>query len=285
MKEITKQHVINWLPIRSKDTYKGEMGRILCIGGNSNMGGAVIMTGKAALYSGAGLVTVATAPENRMALHAHAPEIMFCDMYDLSRLEELIKDMDVIAIGPGLGQDNHAAEIVNTVLKHGSKDQKVVIDADAINVLAQAEEKPQTYAELIYTPHIGEWERLTGLSKTEFDQQINEQLRSQLAASVVLKGSPTEVYLAGETWINATGNPSQATGGMGDTLTGIIAGLLGQMRRPKEAILTAVFIHSYIADQLAKTHYVTLPSHIIEQLPLVMRELIQEKQHIAPSKM
>ena len=260
MKKITKEIVVDTIPIRDKNTYKNKMGRILCVGGNLEKGGAIIMSGLAALYSGAGLVTVATDPVNRTSLHTHAPEIMFIDMYESDNLIEAVKEKDVIVIGPGLGLTEKRREVLKTVLQSASGEQYLIIDADAITLLGEGKVKRETNAHCIFTPHLGEWQRLTGLDKNKLTVDSNQQAQKDLQSIVVLKGSPTQVYVDSDVFENTTGNPSQATGGMGDSLTGILAGFIGQIPNVKQAILSAVFIHSYIADQLAETHYVTLPT-------------------------
>ena len=277
MKKITKEIVVDTIPIRDKDTYKNKMGRILCVGGNHEKGGAIIMSGLAALYSGAGLVTVATDQVNRTSLHTHAPEILFIDMYESENLIEAVKEKDVIVIGPGLGLTEKSREVLKTVLQSASGEQYLIIDADAITLLGEGKVKRETNAHCIFTPHLGEWQRLTGLDKNKLTVDSNQQAQKDLQSIVVLKGSPTQVYVDSDVFENTTGNPSQATGGMGDSLTGILAGFIGQIPNVKQAILSAVFIHSYIADQLAETHYVTLPTQVIRELPKVMRNFADAK--------
>ncbi|MBG9979160.1 NAD(P)H-hydrate dehydratase [Ruoffia tabacinasalis] len=277
MKKINKEIVIDTIPIRDKDTYKNKMGRILCVGGTHEKGGAIIMSGLAALYSGAGLVTVATDQVNRTSLHTHAPEIMFIDMYESDNLIEAVKEKDVIVIGPGLGLTEKSREVLKTVLQSASGEQYLIIDADAITLLAEGKVKRETNGHCIFTPHLGEWQRLIGLNKNKLTVESNQQAQKDLQSIVVLKGSPTQVYVDSDVFENTTGNPSQATGGMGDTLTGILAGFIGQIPNVKQAILSAVFIHSYIADQLAETHYVTLPTQVIRELPKVMRNFADAK--------
>ena len=97
----------------------------------------------------------------------------------------------------------------------------------------------------------------------------------RLDSVVVLKKERTEVYIEKQVWKNTAGNPSMATGGMGDTLCGILASFLGQFQNKKPAILSAVFVHSHTADRLRDTHYVTLPSHLIEAFPGVIKDLVK----------
>lgn len=278
MKKISQQMVIDSIPIRDKDTYKNKLGKILCVGGDQQKGGAIMMSGLAALYSGAGLVTIASDSVNRTAIHTHAPEIMFTDMDDEASLIQAIEQNDVIVVGPGLGLDDRSAKVLDTVLLYTKEEQRLIIDADAITLIATQRVNNRSKAYTIYTPHMGEWERLAGIHKDEVTIEGNQQIQIKLGATVVLKGSPTRIYFPEAVWENPTGNPSQATGGMGDTLTGVLAGFIGQIQPTELAILSAVYLHSYIADQLAKTHYVTLPTQIIKELPIMMRHFVNLKQ-------
>lgn len=272
MTKITKTLISKWIPKRDPQGYKGNYGKVLCIGGNEKMGGAIIMAGKAALYSGAGLITVATAPDNKNALHSHAPEIMCVDMYDTLNLEYLIPDMDTILIGPGLGTNENSKSIFKTVIETVSEDQTLLIDGDGISLYKEFS-FPTIRANVIFTPHPGEWKRLSGLSPDEENKERNIEKRNELKATIVLKKNRTEVYSGSGVWKNTAGNPSMATGGMGDTLAGMIVGFVGQYDNFDHGILSAVYIHSYIGDQLAEANYVVLPTNITQHIPKTMREL------------
>lgn len=273
MKKITADKVANWLPIRDKNTYKNKLGQILCIGGNAEMGGAIILSASAALYAGAGLVTVASAPENVHALHAHLPEAMFTNMYEKDTLAEQVKNAEIIVLGPGLGRDKKAFEVFNHVLNSLSQDQWLVLDADGLYHFTNNNHPTLPTENVVLTPHLGEWNNLTGITPPAKDIEKNQQTAQTMNAIVVLKKARTEIYTTDEVWKNTSGNPAMATGGMGDTLTGVIASLLGQFEHKKEAILSAIYIHSGAADELAETHYVTLPHEVIQQLPIFMKKL------------
>jgi len=272
MNKLTKEMVSNWMPKRNPKDYKSNYGKVLCIGGNEDMGGAIIMSSTAVLHSGAGLVTVATAPENKNALHSHAPEIMCANMYDTNRLEHLISGMDTILIGPGLGRGEDAKDIFKMVIDTVHGDQTLVIDADGIT-LYQELSFPKINAQVIFTPHLGEWKKLSNLSLDEENEADNKDKRNELDATIVLKKDRTEVYSDNDVWKNTTGNPAMATGGMGDTLAGMIAGFIEQYDNFDQSVLSAVYIHSYIGDHLAETDYVVLPTKVIQSIPKVMKEL------------
>lgn len=272
MKSIQRKDVANWIPTRETDTYKNKLGHVLCIGGEASMGGAIILSASAAVSSGAGLVTVASDPLNRSALHARVPEAMFVDFSEMESLIVAIKKADVIVIGPGLGLSNQAEMLIKTILQTISKRQWLVIDGDALTLLS-SEKWTLHHKQTVLTPHLGEWRSLTSIVAPASDCTKNKDAQEKLNAYVVLKKEKSEVYFEDEIWQNTAGNPSMATGGMGDTLTGIIASFLGQFHHKKQAILSAVYVHSAVADELAKTHYVTLPSRIIEELPIFINKL------------
>ncbi|SIO01178.1 yjeF C-terminal region, hydroxyethylthiazole kinase-related [Carnobacterium alterfunditum] len=271
MKEINPEAIHGMIPKRNKDSYKADYGRVLVIGGNEDMGGAIILTASAAVYSGAGLVTVATAKVNHTALHARLPEAMVFDMYNEDCLLKKLSTATVIVIGPGLGLSSESLAILKSVLKTVTKEQRLIIDGSAITLMAKNNLKTPV-AITTYTPHLGEWRKLSHLKPTEQNETLNIQARKELKAAVVLKQSRTEIYFLDEVWKNTHGNPAMATGGMGDTLAGMIAGFSAQFKNNRSAIITAVFLHSKIGDDLAKKQYVVLPSQIIERIPTEMKE-------------
>lgn len=278
MEYITREKVTPWIPVRDQHTYKNKLGQVLCIGGNADMGGAIILSAMAALNAGAGLVTVASDPVNRTALHSSLPEVMFTDMHQQSTLAKEIKASDVVLLGPGLGRDTQAEKTFRFVLKHMQESQWLVMDADALYFYAQLNSDYLFKTKnIVLTPHLGEWERISSIKAPANQIEENQEFLTNLNSILVLKKSATEVYFENEVWKNTAGNPSMATGGMGDTLAGMISGFLGQFKNKKQAILSAVYIHSAIADELAETHYVTLASQISKELPIFMKKLIKEQ--------
>ena len=274
MLKITEDKVSSWLPVRDKNTYKNKMGHVLCVGGNANMGGAIILSASAALYAGAGLVTVASAPENVHALHARIPEAMFTNMYDFDSLPNIVKKADVIVLGPGLGLSNQSLKIFKYVISTLDKDQWLIIDGDAITHFVNQRNSLQIPIDhVVFTPHLGEWQRMTNIEPPADDIEENQEQKKKLQATIVLKKGQSEIYIEDEVWQNIAGNPSMATGGMGDILTGIIASFLGQFKNKKQAILSALYVHSATANKLAETHYSTLPSAIINDLPIFIKSL------------
>lgn len=271
MQPITEELVKDTIAKRSDDSYKGTYGKVLVIGGDADMGGAAILTASAAVYSGAGLVTVATDKTNHAALHSRLPEAMAIDSADVEKVTEQVKKMDVIAIGPGLGLSEEAFILLTAVFSTVTEQQQTIIDGSAISLMAEYD-LPYPKTQAVYTPHLGEWEKLSGLAVSQQEPNANTKIQQKIGGTIVLKSNRTEVYVEDAVWKNTVGNPAMATGGMGDTLAGMIAGFTAQFKDQEKAVLSAVFLHSKIGDKLAAKQYVVLPTQIIEQIPSTMKE-------------
>ncbi len=271
MQPITEELVKDTIAKRSDDSYKGTYGKVLVIGGDADMGGAAILTASAAVYSGAGLVTVATHKTNHAALHSRLPEAMAIDSADVEKVTEQVKKMDVIAIGPGLGLSEEAFILLTAVFSTVTEQQQTIIDGSAISLMAEYD-LPYPKTQAVYTPHLGEWEKLSGLTVSQQEPNANTKIQQKIGGTIVLKSNRTEVYVEDAVWKNTVGNPAMATGGMGDTLAGMIAGFTAQFKDQEKAVLSAVFLHSKIGDKLAAKQYVVLPTQIIEQIPSTMKE-------------
>lgn len=259
---------------RPAESFKGTYGHALIIGGNETYGGAGIMSATAALYSGAGLVTLASAAVNRTALHARQPEIMFLDWQQTETLQQLIQKADVIVIGPGLGLEEHAWQLLQSTLVQLTKNQVIIIDGSALTLLAQKKTLPQTAAQIILTPHQAEWQRLSQIAIAKQEPQRNQKALAAFPAHtiLVLKQHRTEIYQNNQIYRNSTGVPAMAVGGMGDTLTGVIAALIAQFKKPLPATLAAVYLHSLAGQRLAQKQYVALPTQMIQLIPQLMQE-------------
>lgn len=277
MRPITVEILKKVIHKRPQKSFKGTFGKVLIVGGNPQMGGAAIMAGSAAVHAGAGLVTIATAKENLTAVHTSIPEAMFVDYCNDKQLISVINKADVIVLGPGLGNDQTAGKIIKTVFTNVESGQKLIIDGSAITLLAQdlglKSFLPST-VDLIFTPHQMEWQRLSGiLIADQNDVQRNQQAQQALNATVILKKHHSELYFPnGEVYQLHIGNAAMATGGMGDTLTGILAAFIAQFKEPiNEDVQAAVYTHSKIADELATERYVVLPTDIINKLQIFMK--------------
>ncbi len=242
--------VLKALTPRVETAHKHDFGHVCVIGGNWGMAGAPQMAARAALRSGAGLVTVATRP-----LHAHVmataqPEVMAHPVETQVQLTPLLKRATILALGPGLGQDAWAQALYEQALTqfHGP----CVLDADALNLLAK---QARTVDNCVLTPHMGEAARLLTCDMVTIQADRDAaimQLHAQYGGVIILKGARTLVYDGHNLKYNTTGNPGMATAGMGDVLTGIIAGLLAQGLSNFEAACLAVGLHGKAGDIAAQ---------------------------------
>lgn len=270
MKTLTSAILPQTIRQRPADSYKGTYGRVTLVGGNRNFGGAILMASAAAVYSGAGLVTTITDASNQGSLHARLPEAMFADITAHESVTKLVSGADVVVIGPGLGTDDAALTSLRAVLETVRPAQTLVIDGSAITLVAQ-EHLALPAVPTVFTPHQMEWQRLSGIPIAEQTEARNRAVVDQLHATVVLKSHRTEIYTPTGTYQNPLGTPAQATGGMGDTLAGMVGGFLAQFDNADDAVLAAVYSHSAIAEELAKNQYVVLPHQIIDVLPTFMK--------------
>ena len=277
MTEITEAILKKVITKRSSDTHKGDYGRILLIGGGENYGGAIIMSTSGAVNSGAGLTAVATHPVNLTALHARLPEAMFIDWRD-AKLANLIKNMDVVVCGPGLGMSELAKQIMVILRRCTSEKQTVVLDASALDLISQDKSLlPTNAGHLILTPHQMEWQRLSQIRIPFQTDSANIDALNQLIpdsnAMLVLKSNHTHIYDGkGQVFVNPLGNPGMATGGMGDTLAGIIGGFVAQFGPSVDTVLAAVYIHSLAGDLINKDNYVVKPTEVSKVLPKLMKK-------------
>lgn len=232
---------------RPATAHKGDAGRVLIAGGNLGMPGAPCMAARAAHRSGAGLVYLATRskPED---LVVTTLESMAAQIVAPADIEPLLAKADVVAVGPGLGRDDWAWGVWRAVL---NADVPMVVDADALSLLA---EEPGERDDWILTPHPGEAARLLGssVSAVQRDREAaTRELRRRYGGVVVLKGPGTLVL--GETLhLCDLGNPGMASGGMGDVLTGVIAGLRGQGLAAEAAACYGVWCHGRAGDRAAR---------------------------------
>ena len=263
---------------RQLDSYKGDYGRLLLIGGTYPYGGAIIMAALAAVHSGAGLVTVATDRENIPALHSQLPEAMAFAVMDQELLVEQIAKAGVILLGPGLNANELGAHLVELVCERVQSHQVLILDGGAISLYTRLGLSLPP-AQLVFTPHQKEWEAMSGLAIADQGEEATRQSLSQLppASILVQKGPQTKIWQQGQTdyYQLSVGGPYQATGGMGDTLAGMIAGFAGQFPQVGlyERVVVASHLHSAIADDLSKNAYVVLPTTISREIPKWMREI------------
>lgn len=238
---------------RPRYSHKGSHGCVLVVGGNHGMAGAVLLAGEAALRCGAGMVSIACRPQHVAAVVAHRPELM-ChglaeDLKQLTQqLKALIASVDCIVVGPGLGKDQWAQQILSVVRE---AHLPTIIDADALNLLA-GDHDGTSRENWVITPHPGEASRLLKCSTLNIQNDRFAAIRSlkeRYASTVILKGNGSLVIDADEDIsVCAAGNPGMATAGMGDVLSGVLAACVAQSKQIPESAKVATLLHAQAAD-------------------------------------
>ncbi|MDF2183184.1 NAD(P)H-hydrate dehydratase [Grimontia hollisae] len=251
-KLLDNQRAARLEPVRGRSAHKGNAGRVLCIGGQRGMGGAITLCGQATLRVGAGLVAVLTDESHVPALLVRQPELMtrwWHESEGLAPLNAHLEWADVIAVGPGLGSSSWARQLFGQAVISG---KPLVVDADALHVLAAS---PAYSDNWILTPHPGEAANLLRCCVTDIERDrfsAVKEIQKRYGGVVVLKGAGTIVYDGSEVNIVAAGNPGMASGGMGDVLTGVIAGCVAQTRSLTQAAIFGAYLHSAAADVAAR---------------------------------
>ncbi|MDH5183130.1 MAG: NAD(P)H-hydrate dehydratase [Gammaproteobacteria bacterium] len=234
---------------RRRSAHKGQFGHVLVIGGDNGMSGAAQMAATAAARSGAGRVSVASRARHAVLLGNQQPELMCHGVETTEELAPLLQKASVIAIGPGLGQGGWGQQLLQQVL---AAPQPLILDADALNLLAN---KPLARGNWILTPHPGEAARLLNCSVADIETDrfhAIRELQKKYRGVIVLKGAGTLIIGENERiYICADGNPGMASGGMGDLLTGIIAGLKAQNMDPLQAAQVGTCLHGAAGDAAA----------------------------------
>jgi NAD(P)H-hydrate epimerase len=239
------------LPKRPSDANKSSFGRILVIGGEVGMSGAVRMAGEAALRAGAGLVYIATHPQHAAMLNVSRPELIVKPVFTSEELIFLLESATQLVVGPGLGQSEWAQGLWTQAL---AVDKPLVLDADGLNLLASL---PCQHKQWVLTPHPGEAARMLGKSVEDIQADrpsAVRDLQEKYQGIVVLKGHHTLICNGGEKIYQCEqGNPGMATAGMGDVLSGVIAGLMPQCDSLLDAVCLGVRIHAEAGDLAAQT--------------------------------
>ena len=270
LRRITEAELRRALPRRARSAHKGDNGRVLVIAGGPGMAGAARLAGEAALRSGAGLVTLATAPAHAAYLAAARPELIAIGIDEAKALAPLLDAADVIAIGPGLGQSAWSQALLDAAF---ASTKPLVVDADALNLLAA---RPRPRRAWCLTPHPGEAARLLGSDTAAVQADRLGSVRalaSRYEAVAVLKGAGTLIASGGlAPYLCERGNPGMAVAGMGDVLTGVIAAIAAQQSDPPGSLALAaavgVLVHASAGDLIARQgERGLLASDLIAQLP------------------
>lgn len=280
----------NYLEARSDPSaHKGTFGRVLIIGGSPGKTGAPAMAAMAASRVGAGLVIVAVPASLNSILETKLTEEMteplpddsgFVDSSAAQRVLELCQDKTCVALGPGLSTAPGSIKLTQTLLNE--YEGRLVIDADGLNCLASdLSFLSRTKAKVVLTPHPGEMARLTGLSTAEVQRNrfaLAKEFSSKHKCWLVLKGAATITFSPyGQSFINSTGNPWMSSGGQGDVLTGILAGLLAQKLPSEEVIPFGVWLHGFVADNIVDRDgpRPVLATDILKEIPAFLNGLTE----------
>ncbi len=271
------------LPERKANSHKGSFGRALVIAGSDDMSGAAYLSAKAAYRMGAGLVEVLIPESNAPVIRNLLPEAIVTgystEEFTISKISDSCIWADVIVIGPGMGTKPYVLTILNYVMQYFKV--PVIIDADALNVIAANRDMySMLNKQTIVTPHIKEMERLTGQPVADIKKNSIDTAKAFsniTGATCVLKDARTVVTSAyGDVYINMSGNEGMATGGSGDVLTGIIAGLISQRMDVYKGAAFGVFLHGLAGDK-AKDRlgsYSVMAEDIIDNISEVTKKNI-----------
>ncbi|MDE0317421.1 MAG: NAD(P)H-hydrate dehydratase [Candidatus Poribacteria bacterium] len=293
----TEKDAAAWIPVRSPASYKGSYGRVLVVAGSTGMTGAAALASEAAFRVGAGLVTLTIPKSLNPILEVKLSEVMTLPLPETEAgslaesststiLEYAKKTKSVLAIGPGLSQHPQTVKLVHQLVKE-NKEQglglRMVIDADGLNALAQATDLISLLGtETVLTPHPGEMARLTNIPISTLESNrigTAEEFANQYGVTLVLKGAPTVTSNpSGEIWINSTGNPGMATAGMGDVLTGIIAGLMAQNMSSETAAVLGVYLHGLAGNIAAEKlgMHGLIAGDVLQAVPQAISSLIPD---------
>ncbi|MGI4729937.1 MAG: NAD(P)H-hydrate dehydratase [Janthinobacterium lividum] len=274
---IEEKDAVKTVRPRKKFQHKGTFGHALLIAGQAKTMGAALLCSSAAVYAGAGLITLCLPEAGLTALNAAMPEVMAIVREEMQLPEIEWEKFTIIASGPGLGKDSQ--HLIEDLFKNYKK--PIVLDADALNMLS---ENPDWWLSIpqnsIITPHVKEFDRLFGQHNSWWERlQTASKQAIEKKIVIVLKNQYTIVANTdGQLHFNPTGNPAMGTGGMGDTLTGIITAFVAQGYTSFEAAFLGVFIHGKAGDELAINKLSTvLPTQVMVQVPITIAKLLAQK--------
>lgn len=237
---------------RRATAHKGTLGHVLIVGGNVGMGGAAILAAAAALRAGAGLVSLATRSVNLLAAITRHPEVMTHDIDQPEDLSACLERASIVVIGPGLGVNEWSKACLKLVLE--SK-KPLVVDADALNLLAEDASTARIAEGCVLTPHPGEAARLAKVQVSDIESDRlswAQSLARRYQSTIILKGAGSIVATHEDARVPnicSTGNPGMATGGMGDVLAGVVGALLGQGHEAGIAALGGALVHAAAGDR------------------------------------
>lgn len=289
---IDKNVLSSFLPSRNIDAHKGNFGHLVIVAGSKEKPGALSMACMGALRCGVGLLTAASVESALNVLHNHSYETMgfvldqtpsgTIALSSLSKLIKFLEDKDCLVLGPGLSLDEETQEFIRRLVLNTSI--PVVLDADAINSFTK---NPQILkarvGEKVLTPHPGELSRLLDVSTAEIKKdriKFAQRTANETNSTVILKGYMTLIGCKNDVvWVNTTGNPGMATGGIGDVLSGMVGSFIAQKINPFMSCPLAVYLHGLAGDLAAKSkgEESLIPRDLIDFIPQAFNELLKNE--------
>lgn len=282
------ESVARLLPRRAPEAHKGSGGHVAVVAGSRGHTGAALMAAHACCRIGVGLTTLAGPASLNTIFSLGRPEVMTAALpddggevaFDEASLQAIVGGRTAIVVGPGLGTHRDAQRVVYYLIE--TSHVPIVLDADALTCVARdLSILRRANAALVLTPHPGEMARLVGGDSASVQRDrvgVARRFAMEHGCTVALKGARTVIAAAsGEVWINPTGNPGMASGGMGDALAGMVGGLLAQGVAPADAACAGVYLHGAIADRLAETRGPIgfLAGDVIEAIPNGLQDLLR----------
>ncbi len=285
--QLEQTDITDWLPRRSFDVHKYQMGSIFVIAGSVGLTGAAAMASEAALRSGAGIVKLGIPERLNAVMETKLTEVMtvpFTEtgegtlaLADYDAMLEYINSSTVGIVGPGLSRQYETQNLARKLIEHAQV--PLLLDADALFALSgHLDVLHQTEADVILTPHVGEFARLVSQSREEIETKridIARTFATEFGATLVLKGAPTVIAAKdGRVFVNSTGNAGMATAGAGDVLSGIIAGLAAQGCAAIEAACAGVYLHGLAGDHARDEmgEYGLIATDLISSFAEILRE-------------
>ena len=255
--------------------HKGNYGRAVLVAGSIGCLGAARLATESCIRSGAGLTTLITSSEGRKLLSGSLVEGMLATFEDNEKVKYLLSKADAVAFGPGIKEDEESMKLLEEIIIDSPS--SIIIDAGGINLLSKNKKCLCSVKDkVILTPHPGEMARLIGkdISYVEKNRiECSRAFAKQYKCIVLLKGYNTIITDGRNVFINKTGNSKMASGGMGDTLTGIITALVAQGYSNMDATLLGAYIHGLAAEYSARDRYSIIARDLIESIPFVMETL------------
>ena len=255
--------------------HKGNYGRAVLVAGSIGCLGAARLATESCIRSGAGLTTLITSSEGRKLLSGSLVEGMLATFEDNEKVKYLLSKADAVAFGPGIKEDEESMKLLEEIIIDSPS--SIIIDAGGINLLSKNKKCLCAVKDkVILTPHPGEMARLIGkdISYVEKNRiECSRAFAKQYKCIVLLKGYNTVITDGKDVFINKTGNSKMASGGMGDTLTGIITALVAQGYSNMDATLLGAYIHGLAAEYSSRDRYSIIARDLIESIPFVMETL------------